>query len=44
LTLLLVPTPMPELEQQQLINESHTEPTDKPSAPPVKKLRVYSRR
>jgi hypothetical protein len=44
LTLLPVPTPMSKPEQQQLTNESPTELTDKPSAPHVEELRVYSRR
>jgi hypothetical protein len=35
-----VPTPIPE---QQVTNESPTEPTNKPSAPPVQELRGYSR-
>jgi hypothetical protein len=44
LSLLPVPTPMPEPEQQQVTNESPTEPTDQPCAPHVEELRVYSRR
>jgi hypothetical protein len=44
LTPLPVPTPMLEPEQQQVTNESTTELTDKPSAPLVEELRVYSRR
>jgi len=35
---------MLESEQQQITNESPTEPTDQPCAPPVEELRVYSRR
>jgi len=35
---------MSKPEQQQLTNDSTTEPIDKPSAPPVEELRVYSRR
>jgi hypothetical protein len=37
-----VPTLMPEPEQQ-VTNESQTEPTDQPCTPPVEELRVYSR-
>jgi len=36
--------PMPEPEQQQVTNESPTEPIDKTSTPPVEELRVYSKR
>jgi hypothetical protein len=43
-TPLPVPTLMLEPKQQQLTNESPTEPTDKPSVPPVEESRVYSRR
>jgi hypothetical protein len=43
LTLLPILTPMQEPKQQQVTNESPTEPTDQPSAPPVEELRVYSR-
>jgi hypothetical protein len=35
---------MPEPEQQQVTNESPTEPIDRPSTPPVEELRVYSKR
>jgi hypothetical protein len=39
-----VPILMLEPEQQQITNESPTEPIDQPCAPPVEELRVYSRR
>jgi hypothetical protein len=44
LTLLPIPTLMPEQEKQQLTNESPIEPTNKSSMAPVEELRVYSKR